>query len=99
MQDKLEKELKKKALGYTVKESCEEYANIEGSMQLTKQKITKKHIPPDIAAYKFLLELKGGESIEDLTDEQLKEEKEKLLSLLSEQDNQAGDRPKAKSKK
>ncbi len=88
MQDKLEKELKKKALGYTVTESSEEYANIEGKMQLTKQKITKKHIPPDIGAYKLLLELKGGGEAEEMTEEELTREKARLLALLSRQEKE-----------
>ena len=95
MEDKLKKELKKKALGYTVRESSEEYANIEGKMQLTKQKITKKHVPPDIAAYKLLLELKGGGSVEELTDGELEKEKERLLALLTQKEEKGTLKAKA----
>ena len=72
----------KKALGYDATEVVEEYVSgEEGEIKLTKKKVTKKNVPPDMTALKILLD---GESkpISEMTDEQLKTEKERLLKLL-----------------
>lgn len=44
-----------------------------------KKKITKREIPPDIKAVKLLMDGK-----EELSDEELEEEKQKLLKMLKE---------------
>jgi len=49
-------------------------------MKLVKKKVTKREIPPDIKAVKLLLEERG-----EATDEELEEERRKLLKLLDEQ--------------
>ena len=51
----------------------------EGELKLVKKKITRREIPPDIKAVKLLLD--GGE---ELTDEQLEAEKNKLIEMLKE---------------
>lgn len=84
-----EKDLKealiKKALGYDATEIIEEYvAGDEGEIKLSKRKVTKKNVPPDITAIKMLIE-EGGKSVKVMSDEELNEEKQRLLNLLSEQ--------------
>ena len=49
-------------------------------MKLVKKKVTKREIPPDIKAVKLLMEEHG-----ELTDEELEEEKQRLMNLLDEQ--------------
>ena len=86
MKDKdsqLSKALMSLAKGYTIEEVVEEYAEVDGQMRLTKRKETRRDIPPDIKAVQMLLE--GGEDISGLTDEQLEEEKARLLALLQEE--------------
>jgi hypothetical protein len=73
--------LKKCAVGFDTSEVVEEFTVEDGELKLVKRKVTRRDIPPDIKAVKMLLE---GESCGDLTDEQLREEKEKLLKLLKE---------------
>lgn len=84
---KLEQALIKKALGYDATEVVEEYSSDnEGEVKLLKKKITTKNVPPDMGALKFLL----GEEDKDLTqmtDDELFEEKIRLLNLLKEIQN------------
>ena len=76
----------KKALGYDATEMVEEYvAGEEGEVKLSKKKVTKKNVPPDITAIKILLESQT-ENVEDMSDEQLEKEKERLIKLLCECD-------------
>ena len=81
----LKEALIKKALGYEQTEVVEEYVSgEEGEIKLTKKKVTKKNVPPDITALKILLE--GQEQpLSEMTDEQLKEEKVRLLKLLEKE--------------
>ena len=79
---KIEKALIKKALGYDSTEVVEEYVTgEEGEVKLTKKKVTKKNVPPDITAIKMLME-KDEKPLEELTDEELEREKTRLLELL-----------------
>lgn len=84
---KINKALIKRALGFTAKEVVEEFAFSEEGAKLTKRKITKKNIPPDISAVKVLLEVLNGENsydFEAMTDEELFKERDRLLKLLKE---------------
>ena len=54
--EKIKEALLKKALGYDCTETVEEYVSEEGEIRLTKKKITKKNVPPDMSALKILLE-------------------------------------------
>ena len=85
--ENLEKSLEKKALGYDTEEVVEEYQEGDGEIRLTKKKVTKKNVPPDITALKLLLDnIKIGEkSVEEMTDEELENEKNKLLELLNKE--------------
>ena len=59
--------LVKKALGYDCTEVVEEYVSgDEGEIRLTKKKVTKKNVPPDISAAKILLD-NWGENSNDLS--------------------------------
>lgn len=48
-------------------------------MTLTKKKVSKKHYPPDTQAAKMLLEAEEEESINDLSEEEIKDKIKKLL--------------------
>ena len=76
--------LVKKALGYDATEVVEEYVSDDaGEVKLTKKKVTKKNVPPDLTALKMLLD-QTEVAVSEMTDEQLEEEKQRLLKLLSE---------------
>ncbi|MCH5155012.1 MAG: hypothetical protein J1F69_00250 [Clostridiales bacterium] len=70
----------RRACGYEAKETVEEYAVVDGSLELVKRKITTKDVPPDIAAAKMIMD--GGD-ISDLSDEQLEAEKKRLIEQLN----------------
>lgn len=83
-----EKDLKealiKKALGYDATEIIEEYVTgDEGEIKLSKRKVTKKNVPPDITAIKMLID-DSPKSVKEMSDEELEQEKQRLLNLLSE---------------
>lgn len=80
----LEGVLMKVALGYQVAEVTEEYAEVDGALKLTKRKKTKKDIPPDLKAVQLLLDAQGGTGLENMSDEELEEEKRRLLQALQE---------------
>lgn len=69
------------ATGLSASETVEEFAVLDGELTLVKKKVTKREIPPDIKAVKLILE-GGGD--EELSDEELEAEKEKLLKMLKE---------------
>lgn len=69
----------KRAVGYEAKETVEEYQIVDGSLELVKRRITTKDVPPDISAAKLIFD--DGDYSE-LTDEQLEEEKFRLLNEL-----------------
>jgi hypothetical protein len=74
----------KKALGYDATEVVEEYVSDDlGEVKLTKKKVTKKNVPPDLTALKMLID-QTETAVSEMTDEQLEEEKQKLLQLLGE---------------
>ncbi len=74
----------KKALGYDYKEIVEEYVSSdEGEVKLAKKKVTKKNVPPDITALKLLLD--SQTPICQMSDEQLEQEKKRLLKLLEQE--------------
>lgn len=79
------KALIKRALGYNVKEVVEEFVNEEGQVRLSKKKVTTKNVPPDITALKILIEENG--SITDMTDEELENERIRLLNILAESES------------
>ena len=81
MKDKISDALLKVALGFQVSEVTEEYAEVDGALKLTKRKRTKKDVPPDLKAVQMLLGESGG-TLENMSDEELEEEKKRLLAAL-----------------
>lgn len=85
LKELLTRVLLKKAKGYLVKEKTDEYVFCEGEKKLIKSKVVTKRAPPDVTAVKLLLQLDTGElNYTDMTDEQLKAEKTRLIQLLAE---------------
>lgn len=75
--------LLKKAMGYDAKEVTEEYAVGEnGEVCLSKKKVVKKNVPPDVSAIKILLGCDGDKPVSELSDEELLEERNRLLEEL-----------------
>lgn len=83
--EKITEALLKVALGYQVAEVTEEYVEVDGELKLTKRKKTKKDIPPDLKAVQLLLSSNGNGDLSALSDEELEEEKQKLLKKLKDE--------------
>ncbi len=90
-EEKLKKALLKKALGYVAKEQvCEYSVDENGEEVLSKKKVTKKQLSPDLAALKILLEkFYANTCVEKMSDEELEQEKIRLLQLLKEEEENA----------
>ena len=85
--DDVKKALIKKATGYDAAEITEEYCVGEnGEVALSKRKVIKKNVPPDVAAIKYLLECAGGfeKNVSEMSEEELLAEKERLLKQLKD---------------
>ena len=82
----LEQALLKKALGYDATEVVEEYVGDGEEIKLSKKKVTTKNVPPDMSALKFLLD-ETQKDVSEMTDQELYEEKVRLLCLLKEIQN------------
>ena len=79
----MEEVLLRKAKGYSFEEKTEEFAVVDGEMTLVKRKVSTKYVQPDVGALKALAELTDDiGDLSELTDEQLKAEKLRLLKLL-----------------
>lgn len=79
----MEEVLLRKAKGYSFEERTEEFAVVDGEMTLVKRKVSTKYVQPDVGALKALAELTDDiGDLSELTDEQLKAEKLRLLKLL-----------------
>ena len=75
----------KVALGYSLEEVTEEYGVEDGELKLVKRKETKKDVPPDLKAVKLLME---DRDYSVLSDEELEQEKQKLLQKLKEAESE-----------
>ncbi len=73
--------LKRCAVGFETGEVVEEFTVENGELKLVKKKVTRRDIPPDIKAVKMLLD---GESVSELSDEELEKERERLIKILKE---------------
>ena len=89
MKDKISDALLKVALGFQVSEVTEEYAEVDGALKLTKRKRTKKDVPPDLKAVQMLLGESGG-TLENMSDEELEQEKKRLLVALEKAEKEKG---------
>ena len=82
---KIKEALINKALGYTTQEVTEEYGYSGDEFVLQKRKTSTKSYPPDLTALQMLLDKEEvNNKYENLTDEDLKKEKERLLAILKE---------------
>lgn len=75
--------LEKCAAGLSASEVVEEYVVEDGELKLTKKKITRRDIPPDLKAVKMLIEEDG---LSNVSDEELLKEREELIKKLKEND-------------
>ena len=83
-QTDFKKALIKKALGYDATEVVEEYVSSEeGEVKLTKKKVTKKNVPPDITALKLLME-NEVKIVSQMSEEELLVERDRLLEILKQ---------------
>ena len=89
---KVSEALLKVAQGCAVAEVVEEYVEVDGEMKLTKKKKTKKEIPPDLKALQLLLEEHGEGSVCSMSDEELEEEKQRLMGLLKKNEEKNEER-------
>ena len=80
----IEKALIKKALGYTQEETVEEYSKVDNDIVLSKKKVTKKEVAPDMTAIKFLMMVKdiSDKEISKMSTKELLEEREKYRKIL-----------------
>lgn len=69
----------KRACGYEAQEVVEEFAVVDGSLELVKRRVTVKDVPPDMTAAKMLFD---GDGMSELSDDQLEAEKIRLLKQL-----------------
>ena len=82
--------IKRLVKGFCLKEVVEEYAiDANGDMKLSKQKISKKVVPPntDILKMLFTKSETPTTSFEDWSDADLEKEKQRLLKLLKKGEN------------
>ena len=88
MEEELRNALMKRAIGFESDEIVEEYTlDDNGNSVLSKRKITKKFNPPDLVALKFLVDKNfENQDYENMTDEELLSEKNRLLRLLKEKE-------------
>lgn len=85
--------VKKKATGYMTTENVDEYSLVDGELSIVKRKVTRKEVPPDIAAVKFLMD-ESGDEYADMSEEELKEERDRLLGMLQDRQSQKGEEEK-----
>lgn len=95
-EEKLKKVLLRKATGYSAKEETVEYSRDKNGKEIVlKRKVSKKHYPPDVSALKLLIEQFYNDKFEDLsslTDEELEEERQKIIELLKEDERKNADK-------
>ena len=84
MEDEVVRALKKCAVGFGTSEVVEEFGVQDGELILVKKKVTRRDIPPDIKAVKMLMD---ESSCANLSDDELEEEREKLINLLKGENN------------
>ncbi|MBQ3502065.1 MAG: hypothetical protein IJA72_00150 [Clostridia bacterium] len=84
------KAIKRLVKGFCLKEVVEEYsADANGEMKLSKQKISKKVVPPNTDILKMLFNKSETPvtSFEDWSDADLEKEKQRLLKILKKGEN------------
>lgn len=84
------KAIKRLVKGFCLKEVVEEYAiDANGDMKLSKQKISKKVVPPNTDILKMLFNKSEAPitSFDGWSDADLEKEKQRLLKLLKKGEN------------
>ena len=74
----------------TTKEVTTEYVLDEetGNMKIVKQKVNEKSLPPNVDLLKLIYpSLNQKQTYEELSDEELEKEKQRLLNLLKEKED------------
>lgn len=90
LDDETFKAIKKLVKGFCLKEVINEYVlDDKGVKQLTKQKISKKLVPPNTDILKILLTKTetSNTNFESWSDADLEKEKQRLLKLLKKGEN------------
>ena len=87
LNEKLNETILKKAMGYSVEESVLEYGMCDDELKLVKKKVSKKYYPPDLSAINLLITNNKSDELQNLSDAELEEEKNKILNLLKELEN------------
>ena len=84
----LKGKLKDYAFGYTLTETVSEYNKTENDgLQLVKQKITEKTVPPDVNLIKLIYDLDGEQGeYASMTDDELEAEVNKIMKTLQNGD-------------
>ena len=77
--------LRKVAFGFSLEEVTEEYGVEDGELRLVKRRETRKDVPPDLKAVKMLLDGSAAD-LSVMSDEELENEKQRLLKLLKEKE-------------
>lgn len=87
VKDLLIRILLKKAKGYLIKETTDEYVvDEDGDKKLIKSKVVTKRAAPDVTACKILLEADVADmDFADMSDEQLRAERDRLIRLLADE--------------
>lgn len=93
--DDVLKAVAKRAIGYEARETVEEYAVVDGTLELVKKRVTFKDVPPDMGAAKMIMD---DRDYDGMTDEELEAERLRLLSELAAVQG-AGSKPKSKNRK
>ena len=95
------KALKQTIAGLTLTETTTEYTLDEetGKLKIVKQKIQEKMLPPNVDLMKMLYQqvVEPKNNFEELSDEELEKEKQRLLKELKEGAN-VGGKNKCKNK-
>lgn len=84
------KAIKKLVKGFCLKEVVNEYVlDGNGNKQLTKQKVSKKVVPPNTDILKMLFNKSDTQmtNFDDWSDAELEKEKQRLLKLLKKGEN------------
>lgn len=83
------KAIKKLVNGMVVKEVTKEYVSEEGELKLIKKKVNEKTLPPNTDIVKMLFSSSKSETskYKEMTDEELEEEKQRLLLEIQKESN------------
>ena len=90
LDDETFKAIKKLVKGFCLKEVINEYVlDDNGNKQLTKQKVSKKLVPPNTDILKMLYTKNENSSVsfEGWSDAELEKEKQRLLRILKKGEN------------